>query len=84
VVAIGGAIKDSPNEGFKPLTFIRSPIIATVEGAILQPVFKANPALTFLGAIGTERITTEGYKLLRAEVPGKFVHGEGGVSRGQF
>jgi len=36
-VAIGGAIKDSPNEGFKLLTFIRSPLIGMVEGAILQP-----------------------------------------------
>ena len=78
-VAIGGAIKDSPYEGFKPLTFVRSPIIASIEGAVLQPAFKANPVLTGLGAIATERITVEGYKLLRSKKPGKFDVGEWGV-----
>ncbi len=77
-VAVGGAIKDSPNEGFKILTFIRSPIVGLVEGAILQPVFRANPVLTFFGTIGTERLTVESYKLLRAQVPVKFVYGEWG------
>ncbi len=41
-------------------------------------MFRANPVLTFFGTIGTERITVEGWKLLRAQVPAKFVHGEWG------
>ncbi len=60
------------------MTFIRSPVIGTIEGAILQPVFRASPVLTFFGTIGTERITVESWKLLRAQVPAKFVYGEWG------
>lgn len=75
-VAIGGAVKDGPHEGFKPLTFARSPVIGMVVGAFMPPL--GIPAV-FLATIGVERATVESYKLLRAKVPGKFTYGEWGV-----
>ena len=78
-VAIGGAIKDSPIEGFKPITFVRSPIIGTIEGAVINGVLpKTNKAVVFLATIGTERITVESWKLIRSQIPGKFTNGEWG------
>ena len=85
-VAIGGAIKDAPYEGFDLATFVRSPIIGAVEGPILDRVFKSpNGWLLALATIATERITTESYKLIRAQktlkAPGKFYYGEWGVPK---
>lgn len=78
-VAIGGAIKDSPVEGFKPLTFVRSPIIGTVVGAGINSVVpKSNKVVLYLASIGGERIIVESWKLIRAQVPGKFTNGEWG------
>ena len=68
-VAIGGAIKDAPYEGFNFLTFIRSPIIGAIEAPIISYGFPNSPKpLIFLSTIATERLTVEFYKLLRANV----------------
>lgn len=81
-VAIGGAIKDAPYEGFDPVKFIRSPAIGTVEGLIIVYVVpKINPYVLFFTVIGTERVTTETYKIIRAKIPGKFLNGEWGIPK---
>ena len=81
-VAIGGAIKDSPVEGFKPFTFIRSPIVGAIVGAIIAGFFpnSAKPVL-FLATIGAERAVVETWKIVRVQLPGKFVNGEWGMKR---
>jgi hypothetical protein len=61
VVATGGALKDSQFEGFKPLKFIRSPIV-TALGALAIVRLSADPLLVVLAAIGFERIGVEFYK----------------------
>ena len=68
-VAIGGAIKDAPYEGFDWVKFARSPAIALVEGATLghfvpQLTQGYYPIVFYFTIIGTERVTTEGYKLI--------------------
>ena len=76
-VATGGAIKDAPYEGFETLKFFRSPIIATVEGAIQKATIpNLNDVILFFSTIGTERLTVESYKVLRAHMPMKFKYGE--------
>ena len=85
-VAVGGAVKDAPFEGFDLATFIRSPLIGALEAPILDKVFKSpNGWLLALATIATERITTETYKLIRAQTtlkpPGKFIVGEWGVPK---
>jgi len=81
-VAVGGAIKDSPFEGFKPRTFIRSPIIGAILGGVLCKKFGAlDFGLLILATIGAERIVVEGWKLIRAQKPGKFNFGEWGISK---
>lgn len=78
-VALGGAIKDSPYEGFKPKTFLRSPVIGAVMGGLLCEKFTIKEfGLIFLATIGIERIIVEGYKVVRAQKPGKFEFGEWG------
>lgn len=83
-VALGGAIKDAPYEGFNPVTFMRSPVVGAIEAPIISYAFKGkvHPVLLFLSTIATERLTVELYKILRAKVPGKFVVGEWGVPKG--
>lgn len=88
LVALGGAIKDSPHEGFSWVKFIRSPIIGAVEAPFIGAAFKhPNPILIGLGSIGTERLTVETYKLIRSQqgqyVPMKFKYGEWGLKRGK-
>jgi len=79
-VALGGAIKDAPYEGFDALKFIRSPVIGVIEGGIVVKLVPTiNPYVVYFTVIGTERITTETYKLLRAKMPMKFRYGEYGV-----
>ena len=69
--SLGGAVKDSPVEGFKTRTFPRSMVIATfwglVSAAITDEFF-----LAFAFAGYFERLTVEGWKILRAKRPGKF------------
>ena len=87
-VALGGAIKDAPYEGFDLLKFFRSPAIGLVEGSVLghyQP--KLNVPVFYFAIIGTERVTTETYKLIRAKLdevkymPAKFKVGEWGITK---
>lgn len=81
-VAIGGAIKDAPYEGFNLLVFVRSPIIGAMVGwAIATHLHVVEPAPLFLASIGAERIVVESYKLLRVQKPGKFTFGEWGVPK---
>lgn len=81
-VAIGGAIKDAPCEGFSVTKFFRSPAIGAIEGAIIQNAFPTLYApLTFFVVVGSERMTTETYKVLRAHTPSKFTYGEWGVPK---
>jgi hypothetical protein len=78
-VAAGGAIKDAPYEGFQTLKFFRSPVVALVEGATQKALFPTlNDGILFFSTIGTERLTIESYKVLRAHMPSKFVGGEWG------
>lgn len=78
-VAAGGAIKDAPYEGFDTLKFFRSPAVAAVEGAITKNIFPGlNDGILFFSTIGTERLTIETYKVLRAHMPSKFLGGEWG------
>ncbi len=84
LVAIGGAVKDAPYEGFNKWTFLRSPIIGALEAPLLNLSFpKAPKELIFLSTIATERVTVETWKIIRAKaanyVPGKFSVGEWGV-----
>lgn len=68
--ALGGAIKDSPHEGFKPLTFMRSPVIGFLWGCVsIALTDNFFLAITFSGWM--ERVTVEGWKILRQQVPGK-------------
>jgi len=78
-VAIGGAIKDSRFEGFKPMVFLRSPMI----GLLLSFLFPwpdyynlYGDTILFCAGIGMERIIVEVYKLLRKKKPAKFSFGE--------
>lgn len=85
-VAFGGAVKDSPYEGFSLAKFMRSPIIGMIEAPILNHAFKPNSGfLLFLATIATERLTVEIYKLFRAVsgryMPMKFKYGEWGVPK---
>jgi hypothetical protein len=81
-VGIGGAIKDAPYEGFKLLTFFRSPIVGLLVGwAIESQLHIKDPRALFLATIGGERCVVEGYKILRVQKPGKFDVGEWGVPK---
>jgi hypothetical protein len=61
VSAIGGAWKDAPLEGFEPLKFLRSPLIAALAGLGLA-VFTRHYLLIALAALGYERALLETYK----------------------
>ena len=61
VVATGGALKDSQFEGFKPLKFVRSPIMSVL-GAFLLLRTSGDSLLLALGVIGFERVSVELYK----------------------
>jgi len=71
ICSLGGALKDSPFEGFSPFKFLRSILIGTFWGAV-SSFFTAEPILAFMFAGYSERITVEGYKIIRARKPGKF------------
>ena len=71
--ALGGALKDSPHEGFKPLTFTRSPLVATFWGIVSCFLIASDNFFLLLAFCGYfERITVEGWKILRGIKPGKF------------
>ena len=78
--ACGGAIKDAPYEGFKPLTFFRSPIVGLLCGVVVSHLHQEF-AVSFLCAGYLERICVEGWKIARVKKPGKFDVGEWGVKK---
>ena len=82
-VAICGAYKDAPYEGFDVNTFWRSPLIGAVEAPIIASFYPDAPnVLIGLSTIATERLTVELWKIQRAKagvyVPAKFKIGEYG------
>lgn len=81
LVGLAGATKDAPYEGFKMQTFWRSPLVGAVAGLIVANTVKSDKKGLFLGAIAVERMIVEGYKLLRAQKPGKFEFGEWGIQK---
>ena len=70
--SLGGAVKDSPVEGFKARAFPRSMVIATLWG-LASTALTADFFLAFAFAGYFERLTVEGWKIIRAKRPGKFV-----------
>jgi len=71
ICSLGGALKDSPFEGFHPLKFFRSILVGTVFGFV-SAFFTSQPVLAFMFAGYCERMADEGYKIVRAQKPGKF------------
>jgi len=69
--ALGGALKDAPYEGFKPLTFTRSIWVGLIGGAVSCAVTE-NFYLAMCVAGYFERTCVEGYKIIRGVKPGKF------------
>jgi hypothetical protein len=69
--ALGGALKDSPYEGFSPYKLLRSPLVGTFWG-VVSCTFTADVLFAFVFSGYMERIAVEGYKILRAKRPGKF------------
>jgi hypothetical protein len=73
IVAIGGAWKDAPKEGFDALKFLRSPAL-TVGFALLLSQLTESHLQAAVGALGYERATAETYKtfFFPARPRGKF------------
>jgi hypothetical protein len=70
MAATGGALKDSQFEGFLPLKFIRSPIVAGLVGMILVQ-FSTSWFLVALAMLGGERVGVELYKtFLKRQIRG--------------
>jgi hypothetical protein len=61
VSAFGGAWKDAPIEGFQPLKFLRSPLLAA-GWALLLAQLSSDLVVVALAAIGFTIATTESYK----------------------
>lgn len=74
--AIGGAIKDSQFEGFKPKKFIRSPLVGALGGFLIGH-FEQSFFVLVLATTGFERIIVECYKtFLRKQTRGIFENKE--------
>ncbi len=71
ICALGGALKDSPYEGFKPLTFPRSIYVGTL-GGIVSLWLTDDFFIAFCVAGYFERFIVEGWKIIRQRKPGKF------------
>lgn len=84
LVGLAGARKDAPYEGFKMNTFFRSPVVGAIAGVIVSHSIKSDKKGLFLGSIAVERMIVEGYKLMRAQKPGKFDYGEWGIPKTQL
>jgi len=70
LAAIGGALKDSQFEGFLPLKFIRSPIVAGLLGMLLIH-FSTSWFLVAMAMLGGERVGVECYKtFLKRQIRG--------------
>lgn len=61
IIAVGGAWKDAPIEGFEFLKFWRSPTLTVVFAVLLFPL-TGNAMLAGIAAIGYERAASENYK----------------------
>jgi hypothetical protein len=61
IIAIGGAWKDAPTEGFQPLKFFRSPCVTALLALLLSQLADTH-LQAIVAAIGFERATTETYK----------------------
>lgn len=61
IVATGGALKDSPSEGFEFDKFLRSPIVGLVGGWFLVGI-SSRMDLLLMACIGFDRVVLEGYK----------------------
>jgi len=61
IVAVGGAWKDAPKEGFDALKFFRSPGLTALYALLLAPLANGY-LLATAAAIGFERATAETYK----------------------
>jgi hypothetical protein len=70
--SLGGALKDSPVEGFKAKTFPRSMVVATLWG-FASTALTTDFFLAFAFAGYFERLSVEGWKIIRAKRPSKFV-----------
>ena len=73
VIAVGGAWKDAPIEGFDFLKFWRSPALTVIAAVLLFPLI-GNAVLAGIAAIGYERAASENYKtfFFPARPRGKF------------
>jgi hypothetical protein len=73
IIAIGGCWKDAPKEGFEPLKFFRSPVVALLCAVVLSRL-SANLLHLAIASIGFERAVVETYKTFfaRSKPPGKF------------
>jgi hypothetical protein len=73
VSALGGAWKDAPFEGFQPLKFLRSPLLAAGWALLLEQL-SSDMVVVALAAIGYTIATTESYKtfLFPSRPRGKF------------
>ena len=74
VIALGGAWKDAPIEGFERLKFFRSPALTTAFALLLFPL-TSSVMLSAIAAIGFERAASENYKtfFFPSRPRGKFV-----------
>ncbi|MEX2100442.1 MAG: hypothetical protein WEB19_03415 [Acidimicrobiia bacterium] len=73
ISAVGGAWKDAPVEGFQPLKFVRSPLVA-LGYALLLATLTTDPVYAAMGALGYTVATLETYKtFFKPNIPrGKF------------
>ena len=72
LVAIGGAWKDAPFEGFEPSKFLRSPLVSGVWGGVFC-FLSSEFCFLLLACMGAERMTVELYKaFIAGSRPGKF------------
>ena len=70
LAAVGGALKDSQFEGFLPLKFIRSPIVAGLLGMVLIH-YSTSWFLVAMAMLGGERVGVEFYKtFLKRQIRG--------------
>jgi hypothetical protein len=73
VVAVGGAYKDAPFEGFQPLKFFRSPLVVTTIAPLVWRLGPQPLGLLLFMFGGIERLVVEYYKsYVVRSVPGKF------------
>jgi len=71
-IALGGAWKDAPMEGFYFYKFFRSPVVSGIWGLIFS-FFTGNYSFLLFACVGAERMTTELYKtFIKKNIPGKF------------